>query len=649
MPHSWQQFEQCVTRLEVHARHHPTLFRLQVAALVAVGLLAIPLAVFCSFVLLLLSLLTVFAWAGGVIDTAYRPARDRLLAALFALRLYVHPPRGIELCRAQAPRLFELLDDLTRRLQAPRCHHVLLDDGLSAGVVVFPRWGPLGWQRHYLVIGMPLFMSLSPEHFAAVLAHELAHLSRRHGHFDLWLARAWQACTRFTDYLEENDEARFGMNWFFRWYLPLLAPHDFVLERLHEIEADGQTTTVVGAQASAEALLMIYSRQAFLCDGFWREISALKATRSSPPCDLFARMQASFRQGMPLEDAQDAIAVALDEETDLVDPHPALRDRLALLGYIPQQGDDGWTLPAGLPLPGSPIMTAAEALLDNSLDTVMATCNQAWWLDHLDEWVAQHHAILNAQQRLDAGTPEQAEESAGQLFTKAKAVLAVYGEDEAIPLFRQALAVNPGHLGSHLLLGQLLLKREDDAGIEHLHQVITRDIDHARQACKLVYDYLVKRRRPAEADAYADRGEEIVRQIRQSQRERNWIHSETVFHPHTWSDEEIAILRRQLAWLPMVKEAYLVKQEVGLYPEKPHYVLGVVSYAPLRSLFNRKARWLTDIVNERVHSRREFTVYTLDDEADGVFMARWTDIRGALVFRRERDCQGKWGQHAVHP
>jgi len=637
MPRSQQQFEQRVTRLEAFARRHPALFRLQVAMLIAIGLLAIPFAVLCSLMLLVLSLSTVLFWAGGIIDWAYRPARDRLFAALYAMRLNVRPPRGIELHRAQAPRLFALIDDLTQRLKAPRCHHVLLDESFGAGISVFPRFGPLGWQRNYLIIGLPLFMALSPEHFTAILAHELAHLSGRHGHFGLWLMRAQEAWSRFTDYLEENDEARYGMNWFLRWFTPLLAPHDFVLERLQEIEADRQAADLSGNRTAAEALALTYIREKTPVKVFWREINKLKSTQPSPPRDLYTHLLAAYRQAGSAAEEQEAVEKALEDESDFVIPHPALRDRLAQLGFTAVKMDDQWRLPADLPLPCPPAQAAVEALLGESLEVITETCSQAWWLNHLDHWASQHHTMVKAQKRPDDG------ESAGQLCERAQSALEISGENDAIPLYRQALTINPRHAGSHYMLGQILLNRRDDAGIEHLNQVIDLDSRLARPACRLIYDYLVQRRRPAEADDYGNKDEEIIRKMRLAQRERSWISTETGFQPHSWGDEEIAALRRQLASLPQVELAYLVRQEVVNYPDQPHYILGVFSYMPLKSLFHRKARAFHDAVCERVHSQHDFSVYALDDESAGILLARWTDVRGALVYRRDRDGAG-WGE-----
>jgi hypothetical protein len=76
----------------------------------------------------------------------------------------------LELYRTDAPALFALLETLRSRLKTPRVHHVLLVGAHNAAVVQLPRLGVFGWQRNYLLIGLPLMQSVSPKEFDAVLA-----------------------------------------------------------------------------------------------------------------------------------------------------------------------------------------------------------------------------------------------------------------------------------------------------------------------------------------------------------------------------------------------------------------------------------------------------------------------------------------------
>src|SRR5262249_43481952 len=95
-----------------------------------------------------------------------------ILVAAILRSLWVHVPEppGMGLEREQAVPLFLEIDRLRTRLGVPRFHRVILTDDLNAAVVQVPRLGIFGWQKNFLMIGVPLMLVLPPEEFQAVLA-----------------------------------------------------------------------------------------------------------------------------------------------------------------------------------------------------------------------------------------------------------------------------------------------------------------------------------------------------------------------------------------------------------------------------------------------------------------------------------------------
>jgi len=644
MPYSRQQFEQRVTRLDAFARRHPTLFRVQVVMLIALGLLMIPVVVLCSLVLLVLSPLT---WNPSIIALLAQSFVVWVIAAGYAAWLPMRRPEGIELRREEAPGLFAGLDALARRLHASPRYHVLLDDGFGASVTQCPRFGALGWQQNYLTFGLPLLLLLSREHFLAVMAHEMTHLGRQHHRFSHWVWRAQRAWERFAGYLETRAPTRYGVNWFFFWYTSLLSPYDFVLSRQHEIEAHLGSGRLLDDQSVAEALLTLDVRVGYLGDTFLPAINALKASQSSPPRDWFTRLQEACRQPIPAAEQAALITKVLNRETDFHDPHLSLHDDLQLLGYLPRRNGDQWELPEPLQLPDPPAETAADALLGASRDALIDTFNHAWWLEQLDDWLDRHHAIRKAQQRLEAwnaGAPD--DESLEQLFKRAMAVLEVSGVEEAQPLFQQVLAADPEHLACHFALGKALLRNHDDAGIAYLRQTIEHDADHALEACDIAERYFHTGGRSAEARAYDRLGWETQQRVYRAEIERHRLDWKKRFIPHDWSAEEIATLCTQLAPIDNLALAYLVQYPVSEFPKKPHYVLGVFSTTTLHVIFSRTARTLWEEVTARLDMPRDISVYAMDSYE--YMQVKFTAIPGSLIYHRERG-QTKGKPHADRP
>jgi Zn-dependent protease with chaperone function len=74
---------------------------------------------------------------------------------------------------------------------------------MNAGVQQVPRFGIFG-SRNFLVLGLPLLQAVTPTELRAVVAHELAHLSRSHGRVNVWLYRIRATWGQLLESLEER-------------------------------------------------------------------------------------------------------------------------------------------------------------------------------------------------------------------------------------------------------------------------------------------------------------------------------------------------------------------------------------------------------------------------------------------------------------
>ena len=99
------------------------------------------------------------------------------LVAIATFWVQYTPLKAREIHRVDFPELFALIDELRLRLNAPQIHHVVINYDHNSSVYQTPRCGWFGCYRNYLLLGLPLMQSLTPEQFKATLAHELGHLS----------------------------------------------------------------------------------------------------------------------------------------------------------------------------------------------------------------------------------------------------------------------------------------------------------------------------------------------------------------------------------------------------------------------------------------------------------------------------------------
>src|SRR3954453_1077430 len=178
---------QLVERLESRAQADPKGYRRKVVRFAALGY---------AYIATALSVLLVLAAAVIYLGIHHPAPLLKLLLPIGALAVVIlrslavriDLPEGIPLSRAEAPALFNAIDAATHSVRGPSLHALLVDSDMNAGVVQVPRLGIFG-SRNYLVTGLPLLQALTPTEFRAVLAHELAHLSRRHGRLGVWIYR----------------------------------------------------------------------------------------------------------------------------------------------------------------------------------------------------------------------------------------------------------------------------------------------------------------------------------------------------------------------------------------------------------------------------------------------------------------------------
>ena len=203
---------------------------------------------------------------------------------LRSLWITLPEPDGMELQREQAPALFDLIHEVTTKLNGPKIHHVLVSSDFNASVVQIPQFGMFGWLNNYLVVGLPLLRAFTPAEFRAVLAHEVGHLSGKHGGFSGWIYRVRQSWGEvLTRVHYERHYASFLFEPFLNWYAPYLSAYSFVLARAQERHADEYAIELAGRDVTAVMLARLDVKQRKLTEDFWPGFSARRKNNRRPP------------------------------------------------------------------------------------------------------------------------------------------------------------------------------------------------------------------------------------------------------------------------------------------------------------------------------------------------------------------------------
>ncbi|HEY9807314.1 MAG TPA: M48 family metalloprotease, partial [Candidatus Obscuribacterales bacterium] len=498
-----------------------------------------------------------------------------LIPAVIALRsLWVTfpPPTGLPLSRQQAPQLFALLDELTTKLQAPRFHHVLVNEEFNAAVVQVPRLGILGWQQNYLLLGLPLLQALFLELFRAVLAHELGHLSGNHSRFAGWIYRVRKTYAQLFERLSSTEQEGSWLLFerFFNWYTPFFNAYSFVLARNDEYEADRCAAELAGANHAAEALINLDIQAQFIESAYWPKIYKQVEQQIEPPATAFTNLATALRQPAEPETATQWLNRALARKTDYADTHPCLSDRLAALGI-------SLTPDSSLPLPEPVAVSAAKVLLGPTLTQLTAHFDRQWQEQMATPWRQRYAHLQEAQKQLQAlETQAQTRPlTLEEAWERAKLTLELQDAATATPLLQAVLTINPDHAAANYTLGQVLLEQQDTTGIEHIEKAIAARFDWAMAGYELILNFLAQQGPSAQVQHYQARAEEHYKKLMLARQERSFVRASDEFLAHGFSAETIQSLVGQLARYDQLREAYLVRKVVQYFPEDAFYVLAV--------------------------------------------------------------------------
>lgn len=223
--------------------------------------------------------------------------------ALRSLAIRFDPPRGRTVTRPEAPRLFETLDGLYAKLQTPSFDTVLISEAFNASATSIPRLGVIGFSRNYLELGLPLMHALSPGQLTAVVAHELGHLSRRHGRTGVWLAHVRTTWMQLLAGLEAYGHGGFLFNRFFRWYAPRLTAYSSVLAQMMEFEADRWAVDLTSVQEMGEGLITIEVKNRYMEAVVVPETRKKALKQSAPPANVFSELVREIRRPVERERA----------------------------------------------------------------------------------------------------------------------------------------------------------------------------------------------------------------------------------------------------------------------------------------------------------------------------------------------------------
>ena len=326
---SEQAFEASVHRLSQRRDKRPFLFNIGLSALIASGFLYLLLIVPVQLVLIYILSLDSFYVNPFLIPTVILliPLLFHTIYSIYRMLSYrANAPEGIILVRSDAPQLYELIDFICRELDCGPIFQIRIVNQTTAFVTQLPTWGVFGGYRNYLYLGMPIMHLLNCEQMRAVIAHELAHISKKHGYFSIWAARMY---TVWDETIQRISSSLFGTLFFakfYHWFIRRLHARTLVLKQFHERQADQYAAQLAGEQNIADSLALLEIWGLYEKRGFYEDYYS-KSTAQAEPAPIYPHYQNHIRC-MTQKECDSLYHAVLNVETEFDDSHPSLKDRI---------------------------------------------------------------------------------------------------------------------------------------------------------------------------------------------------------------------------------------------------------------------------------------------------------------------------------
>ena len=573
------EFNQLVARLEDYSKQNPAGYKSRVFGLAMLGYGYVFLILFG-----LLAICVVFAvmmsYGKGVLLLKQLVVPFVLLAIVVIRAMWIRmpPPEGRKITAKGFPELFKVLKKIRKKLGGPRIHTVLLDDEFNAAIMQVPRLGILGWQKNYLIIGLPMMQGLSPKEFVSIIGHEYGHLAGSHGKFSSWIYRIRK--TWFNIMKTIDEEERWGkavFQKFFDWYAPYFSAYSFVLARSDEYDADRAAADITSPELAASALTVMHVKGSLYDNNFWGDVYSNVEKEPQPSMKPFVAANQFLRQDLKTTDANELLQQIMQIETGVDDTHPCLKDRLTALGQEPSLNDQLK-------------ISAADFFLGDKLEQITNDFSEEWQQNVSENWNGRHEYIKESRARiLELEAKNEAELTSDENYELARLYDEFEPDKDDTPPLERTLQGNPEHVGANYSLGINYLRQGNDQGITLLNKAMELSPNVITSACENIYYYLLDHDREAEAEPYKEKYNARVEHEQEIENERAVLNFNDEYIPSTASEEEVADLVNQMKKFKRIGKVYLARKNTKLSDE-PLYVIGIryVWWLPHDEEDNRK-------------------------------------------------------------
>lgn len=559
-----KKFIQVISHFEVMAQRSPFFYKCILLSLVALSYFYMFVVFTSAFVLMIFSVVLAVAVSGIFLKIAI----PFLLLGIWIVKsLWVkfEVPAGLKI--ENEPALENLVEDVRSRVKGPHINKIIITKDFNAAVVQIPRLGLFGWYKRYLVLGYPLMQSVDENGLRAIIAHELAHLSKMHGRTGNLVFRTnstWSVLLKKLS--EKNSNFIYVFIWFFSWFVPYFDACSFVLRRKNEHEADYIATKGVDVKQYARTMCSV-EYNGYRLNKFWDEKLNIILTSPLPPDDIYTQLESYFKENINSSEAENILNEASLVATKPYDSHPSFGDRLKSIEekiYIPE----------------NTYVSSAKKLLINNNDILLNNFNREWVEGIKSAWQERYNLFCTASHDREELEKKRSEGKITEVDRMVLGRIKVLLEDYEGGLneFKDLLNDSPEFFPAMIDEARLLVKHDPEESQSLLLKAMSLDItkEYLFEITELLYQISLSRNDNESAVKYYNLAVEHEEKLKKDSLERDRVTVNDMFSESALDTDNLEKIRYQLLVIGNIKEAVIAQKITPLGRIKPLYVLGVM-------------------------------------------------------------------------
>jgi hypothetical protein len=391
-------------------------------------------------------------------------------------------PPGRPMTKADFPLLVNHIKQLVASYNAPALEQIKLTTRFDIEIIRSPVHGFPSSFNHTLLIGLPVMSCMSPVQLKLLLAREIGHLAqcrRQYNRRIIYLRSVWRHYAQ--EYCHDWKPDTLLLRLFFCWYAPFYSLSTEAAVKLEEFIKDRCMLDITPTEIAAETVAVFEVKKRFIENEFWPELNDMAYIQPRPSWLPYSSMDSMIAQKLDKEKTQAYYNNETGQYSAADEERTLLHQRMKALGQ------DEFIIPA--PKPES----AATHFFGSSLKQIQQQMDNIWYLKNKAIWSKRYKQGINEKKQLK----HFRNQAAKALLSNDEAhryvlLLQKYLQaDKSGPLLHEILKTNSHDPHVCFEVGRLLLKANDEQGVDALNLAMEMSAELTVECCQQIVKFMV--------------------------------------------------------------------------------------------------------------------------------------------------------------